>query len=124
MEEKKKQEIKKKIEKLMMSKWPIDKPKLRKALLNTKWLRRFEPEEITIEVLEELMQKVLTKYPIKMNIMKLSHESYSCCIVNSETNAWVETIHFKYFQEMVYKLILVLYGYCVLEILFMEEVQR
>ena len=112
-----------KIKDLLICKWPLDKPKLRKALLSTKWLKRFEDEEVTFEVLEELMQKVLSKYPIRFNITKVSEKSYSCCIINREANNWIETIYFKYFEEMVYKALIVLYGYNILGIKFMEDKQ-
>lgn len=101
-----------------------NKERLQKALSKTKWLERFadSPEDITLEMLESLYRKVITKYPAKMAyIQSAGDESMLCMIKNYETHQWIETIYFKSFWECMAKVILVQYGYCIKGINFQDK---
>lgn len=101
-----------------------NKKRLQKALSKTKWLERFadNPEDITLEVLESLYRKVITKYPAKIGYIKSAgNGSMLCMIKNYETHKWIETIYFISFWECMAKVILVQYGYCILGIKFKDK---
>jgi hypothetical protein len=99
-----------------------NKAKIRKALSKTKWLERFEPEEITIEKLSSLYMAVTKKYPGRIAyIQHASEKSMVAMIKNTKTSAWIESIHFIDWFECVAKVLLVLYGYFVLETYFKDR---
>lgn len=104
-----------------------NKEKLQKALSKTKWLERFadNPEDITLEVLESLYRKVITKYPAKIGYIQSAGDgSMLCMIKNFENYHWIETIYFISFWECMAKVVLVQYGYCIKGINFQDKERK
>jgi hypothetical protein len=102
-----------------------NKQKLRKALTKTKWLERFTPDEIDIEVLEKLYKKVANKYPVRIAyIQNASNDSMLVMMKNIESNAWIYTAYFISFWECMAKVILVMYGYIIMGINFKDKDRR
>lgn len=96
--------------------------KIKKALSKTRWLERYDPDEITIEVLSKLYMKVVKKYPGRIAyIQHASENSMVVMVKNTKTSAWIESAHFQSWYECVAKVILILYGYFILEINFRDQ---
>lgn len=96
--------------------------KLQKAVLKTKWFRRFEADELTLEVLEEGYKKVIKKYPVRIAyINSASEKAWSFMIKEVVEHQHIYTIIARTLYEGMCKSILVLYGYIELDKMFSSE---
>lgn len=102
---------------------------LTKVLLKTTWLERFQPEDLTVEKLEVLYNKVRRKYPGRISYIlpaggpedvkgtgineKAPQISYACYLINSKTQQRIGLIYFISVWECLAKSILLLYAYFV-----------
>ena len=99
-----------------------DKALLQLALSKTKWLQKYKPEDITLELLEKLYYKLTHKYPVRIGyIQNAGDDSFVCMLKHSQSHEWIETIYFIGFYECMAKVILVLYGYIVKGLKFEGE---
>lgn len=99
--------------------------KLRKAVIKTKWFARFDPEELSLEVLENGYKKVSTKYEAGIGYVRSgSEESWTFMVKDFKTHEWVETIAALTLYEGLCKTILVLYGYIEKGMLFQNKERR
>ena len=95
-----------------------NKALLKVALSKLKWLERFSPEEITIDILENVYKKVISKYPAQIAYIQSGSDSWVIMIKNTETHAWVNTVYSLTLFEGMAKTVLTLYAYFVKEIVF------
>ncbi len=96
--------------------------KLKRALVKTSWLDRFEPEQITIEVLEKAYKKIEAKYPARISyISNAGDNSMLAMIKRTDNHRWIETVYFISFWECMAKTILVLYGYFIKGVKFKDK---
>jgi len=96
--------------------------RLRTALTKTKWLERFSPEELTIEVLEKIYRKVIKKYPGSLAyIQSAGEDSWAFMVRQEETGAWIHTVYAITLFEGIAKVILVMYGYFIKGLTFKDE---
>ena len=96
--------------------------KLQKAVLKTKWFKRFDLDELTLEVLEEGYKKVIKKYPVRIAyINSASEKAWSFMIKEVVEHQHIYTIIARTLYEGMCKSILVLYGYIELGKMFSSE---
>lgn len=96
--------------------------KIRSLLVKTKWLAKFEKEELTVEILEKCYRKVTKKYPAYLSyIMSCSEESWSFMLKNSDDHKWIETVYAITLFEGLAKILIVLYGHFVKNMAFKYE---
>jgi len=96
--------------------------KLQKAVLKTKWFKRFDLDELTLEVLEEGYKKVIKKYPVRIAyINSASEKAWSFMIKEVVEHQHIYTIIAQNLYEGMCKSILVLYGYIELGKMFDSE---
>lgn len=112
---------KKGIEDILMLKVEDDESRklLRTVLSKTKWLDRFSPDEITIEVLEKLYSKITKKYPGRIGyVQPAGDDSWVFMVNHVETGEWINSVYAKGFYEGLAKSIIVLYGHFIKNIPF------
>lgn len=101
------------MEKLIMLKVENEKDllRLKKAVLKTKWFKRFELDELTLEILEEGYKKIIKKYPIRIAYIQASSENaWGFMIKETKSHQHVRTVIARDLYEGMCKSILVLYG--------------
>lgn len=102
-----------------------NKELLQRALSKTKWLEKFSPKEIEIEVLETLYKKVVKKYDGGIAyVQNAGDDSWSFMIRNHKTNAWINTIYAYTLFEGMAKTVLVLYGYYIRGMKFKDAEEK
>lgn len=95
---------------------------LQRVLSKTSWLNKFEPEEITLQVLEKLYWKIVRKYHARIAyIQHAGDDSFIAMIKLDVGSLWLESVYFIGFFEGMAKAILVLYGYFIKGINFKCE---
>lgn len=97
--------------------------KLQKALLKTKWFSRFSnPEDLTIDVVEECYSKVAEKYEVTIGyIMRASKYSWTAMLKHTDTHAWIYTCAGASLYEIMVKTMIVFYAHLIQGKQFMDK---
>lgn len=101
-----------------------NRQKLVKALLKTKWLKKFDLDAIeSTKLLEKLYRKVIKKYPghISYVMSDGENQTWALMVKNSDTGEWIFTVYAVTLWEGLAKVLLVLYGYHILGYKFRNE---
>ncbi len=99
--------------------------KLKIALTKTKWLNKYEPDDINTDILEELYKKISKKYKGYISFIQYAGDnSWSIEIRHSKTCEWIYRIYGLTLFECMAKVILVCYGFFKLGINFKDENTR
>lgn len=87
--------------------------KLQKSVAKTKWFKRYEPEDLTMEILEKGYRKVSEKYGAKISyVMNANSISWSFTILTRE-HKWITNVYSETLTEGMLKVIIVLYAHLV-----------
>ena len=98
------------------------KEKLAKALSGIKWLKRFEPEEITVEILEKCFLKVCKKYPAEIGyIQKAGDDSWAIMLKRTDSGKWIATVYAITLFESLAKALIILFAHFEKEIAFHHD---
>ena len=99
-----------------------NKKKIKSMLIKTKWFKRFNIEDINIEVLEQGYRKVIEKYPALISyVHQSSRDSWAFNLKRSDNNQWIHTIYCNTLEEGMIKTMIVLYAYFIKGMRFRKE---
>ncbi len=86
--------------------------KLAEALTKTKWLRKFEAESLTVEILEKCFMKVTSKFPAHIGyIQKAGDESWAVMLKRTDDGKWITTVYAISLFEALAKSLIALYAH-------------
>ena len=92
---------------------PVNMTKVKKLVHKTKWFKKFEFEELTMDVLEEGYNKIASKYKVRIGYINKASEFSWVIMIKTDEGKWIETVYCHKFYEGMCKVLIVLYGYLI-----------